>query len=299
MPKRLCALLRARGIPFEENVSMADRTTLRVGGPADVLVEATGAEAIAEAFAVARETDTPVLVIGNGSNLLVKDTGLRGLTVVIGSGMEAVRQEGNTLHAQAGALLGRVAQIAQRAGLSGLEGLSGIPGTVGGAVCMNAGAYGAEMAQRVVSVKTISRFGETEELSNASLAFGYRHSAVMDRQLSVTDVTFRLTPAPPEEIAAMMREYAGKRREKQPLTLPSAGSFFKRPVGHFAGALIEQASLKGVSVGGAQVSEKHGGFLVNTGGATAQDFLDLMELIQARVYENSGVRLEPEVQILG
>ncbi|MCL1963519.1 MAG: UDP-N-acetylmuramate dehydrogenase [Firmicutes bacterium] len=296
---RLGALLAARDIPYEKGEPMARRTTLRVGGPADYLVEARGALELAAALQAAKEAGEPALVIGNGSNLLVRDSGIRGLVIVIGQGMQAVTREGETLYAQAGATLARVAQIAQAEGLSGMEALSGIPGTVGGAVCMNAGAYGTETADVVVSAEVLDGEGRVSNCAAEVIAFGYRSSAVAAKGLAVTGVSIRLVPGVPEEIGAAMRAYAAKRREKQPLSLPSAGSFFKRPEGCFAGALIERAGLKGVSVGGARVSEKHAGFLVNTGGASAQDFLDLMELIQARVFSASGVRLEPEVRILG
>ena len=299
MPSDLGALLRARDISYEENAPMDRHTTLRVGGPADFLVEARGAGDVAAALAAAREANAPVQVIGNGSNLLVRDSGIRGLVIAISGRMADVSIKGATLRAQAGGALPRLAQIAQAQGLSGLEALSGIPGAVGGAVSMNAGAYGAEMADVVLSVDALDAEGRALTIAGEALAFGYRQSAVAAKGLVVTGVLLKLAPGKREGIAAAMGAYAVQRREKQPLTLPSAGSFFKRPEGHFAGALIEQAGLKGASAGGARVSELHAGFLVNTGGASAQDFLDLMELIQARVWEHSGVRLEPEVRILG
>lgn len=303
MPHSLAALLTARHIPYFEHAPMAERTTLKVGGPAEYLVEARSAEDIIGALAAAAEAEAPVYVIGNGSNLLVRDAGIRGLVIVVGRAMASIEVSGNGLVAAAGAPLARVAQLAQAAGLTGMEALSGIPGTIGGAVCMNAGAYGAEMSQLVTQVQTVDPMAaggaEMVTLTAADLGFGYRSSAVMRRGLIATQVSLTLAPKEPVAVAAMMRDFAGKRRDKQPLTLPSAGSFFKRPPGLFAGSLIEGAGLKGTSVGGAQVSEKHAGFLVNTGGATAQDFLDLMEHIQRRVLETNGVLLEPEVRILG
>lgn len=299
MIKPLRALLEARDIPYTENAPMAAHTTLRVGGPADLLVEARCAADVAGALRAAKETDTPVWVAGNGSNMLVLDGGIRGLVIVIAGRMADVEVRGTELLAQAGASMGRVAQAAQAAGLSGLEPLSGIPGTVGGAACMNAGCYGLEMSQVIAAIDVLDQGGNASQRRAEELGFGYRQSALMRDNLVATRVMLSLRPGERDEIAQEMGAFAARRREKQPLSLPSAGSFFKRPKGHFAGALIEQAGLKGLSVGGAQVSELHAGFLVNRGGATAKDFLDLMALVQARVYETSGVRLEPEVRILG
>ncbi len=299
MSHSLCALLRARGIPYQTGVPMAAWTTLRVGGPADCLVAAGSAEDVAGALRAATEAGEPVLVVGNGSNLLVRDGGIRGLVLVIGEGMAKVTVDGDLIHAEAGASLGAVARAAQVAGLTGLEAISGIPGTIGGAACMNAGAYGTEVGAYAVHVEAVDRAGNAVTLDREALAFGYRTSAIQAQSLAAVHVTLRLSPGEPEAITKAMRDYAARRREKQPLTLPSAGSFFKRPAGHFAGALIEAAGLKGISVGGAQVSGLHAGFLVNTGGATASDFLNLVALVQARVLETSGVTLEPEVRIVG
>ncbi len=299
MTDGFAARMAALGIPVQFGVPMARRTTIRVGGPAEFLVDARGERDIREVMQAARDADLPVLVIGNGSNLLVADEGIRGVVIAIGSEMASVDVHGQTMIIGAGAPLNKAAQAAQAAGLSGMEALSGIPGTIGGAAYMNAGAYGAEMAKVVTRVDALDQEGSAYSLSVDELDYGYRESALMSRGLIATRVTLALAPGDPEEIAAAMRAFAAQRREKQPLTLPSAGSFFKRPKGHFAGGLIEAAGLKGLSVGGAQVSEKHAGFLVNTGNATARDFLDLMQTIQARVLETSGVMLEPEVRILG
>lgn len=299
MPSAICAALTALDIPFATREPMSRHTTLKVGGPADVFVRARSAGEVAAMLRAAKETGTAPLILGNGSNLLVRDGGIRGLVICVGSGMAEVSREGHVLRAQAGATLGKVAQAAQAAGLSGLEALSGIPGTIGGAAWMNAGAYGAEMAQLVSRVHALDQNGNAMELSGEALAYGYRESALKQNGWTVTEVWLALAEKPPDAILSSMRAYAEKRREKQPLILPSAGSFFKRPEGHFAGALIERAGMKGQSVGGAMVSEKHAGFLVNTGGATAKDFLDLAKRVQARVLETSGVALEPEVRIVG
>ncbi len=285
------------GLNLAKDAPLSKRTTLRVGGPADYLVEARDAGELSAAIAAAKEAGVPALVLGNGSNVLFPDEGYRGL-VICTSKMAAVRADGNRVIAEAGAPLFRVGQAAQKAGLTGFEAISGIPGTVGGAVYMNAGAYGTEMARVVESVDAVDADGRPRTLTAAELRFGYRHSALMDFGWTVTGATFLLAPGEPAAIDAATRDYAERRKSTQPLSMPSAGSFFKRPEGHFAGALIEEAGLKGASVGGAQVSEKHAGFLVNTGNATANDFLELMLFVQDRVMQMSGVRLEPEVRIL-
>ena len=240
----------------------------------------------------------PVTVIGHGSNLLVLDGGIRGLVISVSKNMRSIRREGNSLIAQAGAMLGSVAAEAAEAGLAGLEFASGIPGTVGGAMTMNAGAYGGEMAQVVSRVNGITPEGEPVSLSNADMQFGYRTSAVGRLNFVVTEAVFSLTPGEPEEIRARMAELNAKRAEKQPLDQASAGSTFKRPEGYYAAALIDQCGLKGYAVGGAQVSLKHAGFLINNGG-TSKDFVELMEKVQEIVGERAGVKLEPEIRILG
>ena len=280
------------------NEPMSGHTTLKLGGPADYLVFPRSGEEIAAMFAEARRSEIPVTVIGHGSNLLVLDGGIRGLVICIGKNMRKITREGCRLTAQAGAMLGSVAMEAAEAGLSGLEFASGIPGTVGGGVTMNAGAYGGEMAQVVVLVKGILPDGTAVSLSREEMQFGYRHSAVADRGIIVTEADFELQEGNPAEIRAKMSELNARRAEKQPLDLPSAGSAFKRPEGYFAAALIDQCGLKGYSIGGARVSEKHAGFLVNTG-TSSNDFLRLMEKVQQIVSERVGVKLEPEIRIIG
>ena len=280
------------------NEPMSAHTTLKLGGPADYLVFPGSAEEIAALFAEAQAAHLPVTVIGHGSNLLVLDGGIRGLVISIGKNMRKTALQGNVITAQAGAMLGSVAAEAAAAGLSGLEFASGIPGTVGGGITMNAGAYGGEMAQAVTRVKGICPDGNTVEFSCEEMNFGYRHSVVSEKGFIVTEAEFTLQEGDPGEIRARMSELNARRAEKQPLDMPSAGSTFKRPDGYYAAALIDQCGLKGYCVGGAQVSLKHAGFLVNTG-TSSSDFLELMRKVQQIVEERAGVKLEPEIKILG
>ena len=280
------------------NEPMSAHTTLKLGGPADYMVFPRDGEEIAAMFREAAENGVPVTVIGHGSNLLVLDGGIRGLVICIGKNMRKITRDGNILKAQAGAMLGSAALEAAEAGLTGLEFASGIPGTVGGGVTMNAGAYDGEMAQVVTEVRGIRPDGTAVRLSREEMDFGYRHSVVQEKDFIVTEVTFELKPGDPAMIRARMSELNTKRSEKQPLDLPSAGSTFKRPEGYYAAALIDQCGLKGYSIGGARVSEKHAGFLVNTG-TSSRDFLNLMKKVQAIVEERAGVRLEPEIRIVG
>lgn len=279
-------------------VTLDKFTTLRVGGPADYFAEPANEEELLTLVNAAREAGVPVLLIGNGSNLLVRDGGFRGLVIRLGKAFSAITQKENCLYAQAGALLSTMARHAQEASLTGLEFAQGIPGSVGGGVYMNAGAYGGELGQLIEFVRILD--GDTiRDIPADEMQFSYRHTRAMDEQWIILGAQFRLNPGDPKEIEAAMRDFAARRREKQPLEFPSAGSFFKRPAGHFAGALIEGAGLKGLTVGGAQVSEKHAGFLINRGGATASDILELMRQVQTAVMEKTGVELEPEVRIVG
>ena len=280
------------------NVPMSGYTTLRLGGPADYLAFPQSAEETAALYAEANAAGLPVTVIGHGSNLLVLDGGIRGLVICIGKNMRKIIRKGNRLTAQAGAMLGRTAMEAAEAGLTGMEFASGIPGTIGGGVTMNAGAYDGEMSRVVTLVRGIRPNGETVELSREEMDFRYRHSIIMEKNLIVTEVTLELQAGDPAAIRAKMAELNARRTEKQPLDVPSAGSTFKRPAGYFAAALIDQCGLKGYSIGGAQVSPKHAGFLVNTG-TSSLDFLNLMRKVQETVKEKTGVQLEPEVRILG
>ena len=279
---------------------MSRYTTFRVGGPADVLVDVAAAEEIPLALRAARRAGVPVTVIGNGSNLLVRDGGIRGLVLRVGSAFSAIRREGDMLYAQAGALLSACARLAQREGLDGLAELAGVPGTIGGGVIMNAGAYGRELADVVARVDAVALSdGKPLAFEGDALGFSYRHSAMMDANVVVTQVALRLTRGDPEAIAARMEETARLRRDKQPLEYPSAGSTFKRPAGDFAARLIDECGLRGLRVGNAQVSEKHAGFIVNLGQARAADVLALMDEVKRRVLDKAGVLLDPEVRILG
>lgn len=281
-----------------ENEPLARHTTFRVGGPADVLFLPESAQELQQAMELAREAGEDCLVIGNGSNLLVRDGGVRGLVIKLAGPMSGVSVEGTAIRAQAGASLSQVSRAALQASLTGLEFASGIPGSLGGALAMNAGAYGGELSQ-VVREAMVLMDGRVQTLSREELAMGYRTTRVLREGGIVLSAVLDLKEGDASQIAETMDELNRRRREKQPLSFPSAGSTFKRPEGYFAGALIEQAGLKGYAIGGAQVSEKHAGFLINRGGATASDLLRLIEYVQERVYAQSGVRLETEVRICG
>ena len=286
------------GFDVIRNAPMREYTTLRLGGPVDWLAFPRNREEIHALIREAGAAGLPVTVIGHGSNLLVLDGGIRGLVIRVEKNMREIRTDGNRLTAQAGAMLIGAAQAAAAAGLSGLEFAGGIPGTIGGGVTMNAGAYGGEIAQVIAWAECLREDGTAVRLNREELELGYRHSAVTDRKLIVTEAAFDLQPGEETEIRATMAELNARRAEKQPLEQPSAGSTFKRPAGHFAGALIEQCGLKGFSVGGAQVSEKHAGFVINRGGATFADVTALMEQVRRTVRERTGVELEPEVRIV-
>ena len=287
------------GLEMHENEPMSAHCSFRIGGPARLMVcPASGAEAAA-LLRLLREADAPVELMGKGTNLLVADEGLDAVVVRLGeaiSGAELL--PGDRVRAGAGISLAKLAVFAAEAGLSGLEFAHGIPGSIGGAVFMNAGAYGGEMKDVLESAEIALPDGTVREVPAEELELSYRHSALEGSGALVTAATVNLTPAEPETIRARMRELMEKRRASQPLDMPSAGSTFKRPVGGYAAALIDQAGLKGFAIGGAQVSEKHAGFVINRGGATFDDVLRLMEHIQKTVLEKSGVRLEPEVRIL-
>lgn len=278
---------------------MKNHTTFRVGGPADIFLTPS-AEELPAVLSVCREEQMPVTVIGNGSNLLVGDQGIRGVVICIGFGMRGIRVDGEKIFLEAGVTLAAVAQQAAKAGLTGLEFASGIPGTFGGAVVMNAGAYGGEMKDVIVSVRVISEDGEILTLSKEELDLSYRHSVIPERGYLVIDGELLLTrEKDPNQITERMEELKKKRIEKQPLEYPSAGSTFKRPEGYFAGKLIMDAGLRGFSVGGAAVSEKHCGFVINKGNATAADICALMDEVTRIVKEKYAVTLEPEVKKVG
>ena len=280
------------------DAEMSRFTTLKLGGPADYLAFPRSAEEITALFEEAGKAGMPVTVIGHGSNLLVLDGGIRGLVIRVEKNMRTIRREGNRIIALAGAMLGTVAAAAAEAGLTGLEFACGIPGTVGGGVSMNAGAYDGEMANVTERVDGIYPDGRPVSLNREEMCFGYRTSAVKQMDFVVTEVTLALQPGDPQAIRARMAELTARRAEKQPLDLPSAGSTFKRPEGFYAAALIDQCGLKGYSIGDAEVSLKHAGFLINRG-SSSRDYLALVRHVQKIVEERAGVRLEPEIRILG
>ena len=287
----------------EENVHtdepMSRHTTFRIGGNADYFVKPGNADEVAAVIVVCREYNIPYFILGNGSNLLVSDDGYRGMIINIMDNMDSVTVDGGIITAQAGAMLVRVSVMARDNALTGLEFASGIPGTIGGAVYMNAGAYGGEMKNVVKTVRAIDEYGRIYELDSEKMDFSYRHSIVEERKLIVLEVTLELEHGSREAIDDRMKELAEARRSKQPLEYPSAGSTFKRPEGYFAGKLIMDAGLRGYSVGGAQVAEKHCGFVINKGGATASDVVELIRDVQHDVDDKFGVTLEPEVKMLG
>lgn len=279
--------------------SMKNFTTWRVGGPADLLVVPHEKNDVREVLAFAGEFDLPVTVIGNGSNLLVLDGGIRGLVLKIGSGLNSVLIKGDLLVAEGGALLPALARQACSAGLSGLEFAAGIPASLGGAIMMNAGAFGKDIGSVVQNVETVRIDGTEIKWKREELTFCYRCSNLQRQELIVIKATLRLVPALREEIAARVERYLISRRMTQPLEFPTAGSVFRNPPGDYAGRLIESVGLKGFCLGDAQVSLKHANFIVNRGGATGQDIKALIELIQDRVFNEWGISLVPEVMIVG
>lgn len=277
---------------------MKKHTTFRVGGPADVLVQ-PDETALAAVLGLCRQYHVPYSFIGNGSNLLVGDKGIRGVVIEMTEPMGNIEVHGTQITAQAGAMLSKIANTAASNGLGGMEFAAGIPGSVGGAVVMNAGAYGREMKDIIEKVYVLDENGAQLELDRDALDLGYRHSCIPEKKYIVTKVVLELVPRNEAEIRSEMKELNEKRAEKQPLQYPSAGSTFKRPEGYFAGKLIMDAGLRGYQVGGAQVSEKHCGFVINKGDATAADICHLMRDVSDKVQAQSGVVLEPEVKMIG
>lgn len=282
---------------FDEQ--MSQHTTFRIGGPADVFVMPENYEQIREVLRLCREEKLPFFVLGNGSNLLVSDSGYRGVIIQMDRNMEEIRVEGEEIHACAGALLSSVAVAARNASLTGFEFAGGIPGTIGGAAVMNAGAYGGELKDVLKEVTVMTREGELLTIPVDKLEMGYRTSIIKTSGYLVLEAVISLKKGDEEKIRAVMKDLSERRTEKQPLDYPSAGSTFKRPEGYFAGKLIMDSGLRGYRAGGAQVSEKHCGFVINAGGATAEDVRTLMEHVIEVVREKYGVTLEPEVKFLG
>lgn len=289
---------REAGIELRENEPLAAHTSFRIGGPARWMAFPKTVEEVRTLLRLAREADIPVRLLGAGTNVLAPDRGVDALVLCLKDALRGVRlPEGNCIEAMAGETLASVAVFARKNGLTGLEFAHGIPGTLGGGVYMNAGAYGGELRQVVRQVTFLHADGRLETFENGDCAFGYRTSVFENMPGVIVSARLALQPGEPAAIEAKMRELMEKRRASQPLELPSAGSTFKRPAGHFAGALIQDAGLKGRGVGGAKVSEKHAGFVVNFDHATAADVRATIALVQKTVYETSGVRLEPEVRI--
>ena len=297
LKKKLLDLLGEEGFRAEE--PMAKHTTFRTGGSADLFLMPQNRTELKESIALLREYNVPYLVIGNGSNLLVGDGGIRGAVIQLYQRMQNISVEGTEMTLDCGTLLSAAAAQAADASLEGLAFASGIPGTFGGAVVMNAGAYGGEMKDVLLSADVLTADLEVKTIPVEELDLSYRHSIVPEEGYIVLGGKLRLKKGNEQEIRERMAELAQQRREKQPLQYPSAGSTFKRPEGYFAGKLISDAGLKGKTIGGAQVSEKHAGFIVNIGGATTKDILDLIAFCQKTVQEQFGVTLETEVKIVG
>ena len=281
------------------NEPMASHTTFRIGGPADYFVMPETVEEVAAVLKLCKEEAAPYFILGNGSNLLVGDKGFRGVVIQLYKNFDGLQIEGTTVTAKSGAMLIRVAKESGKAGLTGLEFASGIPGTIGGAMVMNAGAYGGEMKDVVSAVTVLTKDGEIKTLTGDEMNFRYRGSVVEDEGYIVLEAVMELKEGNLEEIQARIEELSIQRKTKQPIEYPSAGSTFKRPEGYFAGKLIQDSGLRGYKVGGAQVSEKHCGFVINAGGAAAADVMQLMQDVSDKVNAQFGVTLEPEVKRIG
>ncbi len=285
--------------PLLEGEPMQKHTSFRIGGPADLMAMPADAVELRELLTRAARENIPVTLIGNGSNLLVRDKGIRGLVIKLGNMLNDIKAEGDVITFGSGVSLALASKKAAGLGLSGMEYAVGIPGSIGGAVYMNAGAYDGEMSKVVTKVRVMDMNGAVSEIPAEQLDFAYRHTALQNSGKIVISVTVKLVAGDKEAIDAKMADFSSRRISKQPLELPSAGSMFKRPAGYFAGTLIDQTGLKGYTVGGAQVSKKHAGFVVNIGGATAADVLQLIKDVQDKVFAAHGVHLEPEVLVLG
>lgn len=290
--------LKNRCIGIVKDEPLKNHTTFKIGGNAAYFVTPSDASEIAYALSEAEKYGIRTLIMGNGSNMLISDKGFDGAVIFIGEKMGSIELIGeNTVKAGAGALLVKVCNEALSASLTGMENLYGIPGSVGGCLYMNAGAYGSEMKDVVVSCEYIDKNGNICSVNTDEMELSYRKSVFCETESVIVSVTFSLKKGEKDSIRSKMEECMRKRRDKQPLEYPSAGSVFKRPQGHFAGALIEQCGLKGKNIGGAQVSEKHAGFIINTGNATQSDVSALIELCKKTVFENTGVQLETEIKV--
>ena len=281
------------------NEEMKNHTTFKIGGPVDLMVIPETEEQVKEAVSICRAEKLPYLIMGNGSNLLIKDGGIRGVVIKLNDGFNKIEVEGNKIYAQAGALLNAVSRVAMKESLAGLEFATGIPGALGGAMTMNAGAYGGEMKDVVESVRILDKNGKVKELSKEQMNFRYRGSKVADDGLIVLEVVFKLEVGSKNEIKLKIDDLTEKRTSKQPLEYPSGGSTFKRPEGYYAGKLIDDSGLRGLRYGGAEVSKKHCGFVINAKDASCQDVLRLVEVIKKTVKDTFGVSLEREIKLIG
>lgn len=283
---------------YEKNCTLAPLTSIKIGGPCDILVKPENESVLSGAIQICRSENIPYFILGKGSNILVSGSGYRGCVILLSNNFEGVDASGNMLTARAGASLRSVCIKALDCALSGLEFAYGIPGSAGGALYMNAGAYGGEIKDAVVSCKYIDERGMIREMAKEEMELSYRSSVFSRKNLCITSVTFALTPGEKSSIKGRMDELMRRRREKQPLEYPSCGSTFKRPEGYYAAALIEECGLKGLTIGGAQVSEKHSGFIINRGGAAYEDVVALVNEVKHIVFEKKGVKLECEMLIL-
>ena len=281
------------------NEPMKNHTSFKIGGPADIILIPENEKGIVEAIKLFRENNIEYFIMGNGSNLLVKDGGLRCAVIKINEGLNKIKITDNKVYCEAGALLSVVSKVVARNNLTGIEFANGIPGTIGGAVTMNAGAYGGELKDIITKVRVIDKDNNIIEYSNDEMNFRYRSSRVADEDLIVLGVELKLEPGDPIIIEETMRDLTYKRTSKQPLELPSGGSTFKRPVGYFAGKLIQDSGLRGLRHGGAQISEKHCGFVVNVEDASCKHVLELIQIVQKTVRDNYEVELETEIKLIG
>ncbi len=295
---RICEYVKNKGISYIENEPMALHTTFKIGGPARLAVFPKNENEISDVIKICKEENVRYMVVGNGSNLLVADEGIDAVVILLGKEFGEVKLiDDTTIFAEAGAPLMKVCRFALENGLSGLEFAYGIPGSCGGGAFMNAGAYGGELGDVMFRCDHIDKDGNKGSLEGDDLKLAYRHSAYYENGCVITGAYFKMQKADKEEIKAKMNDYMSRRRDKQPLEYPSAGSTFKRPEGNFAGALIEQCGLKGTSVGGAEISTKHAGFVINKGGATCKDVLDLCKKVADTVKAEKGIDLEMEVRV--
>ena len=293
---KIAALLPDMELRFDE--PMAAHTSFKIGGPAEIMAFPKSADELSKILKVSKLLDCKTAILGAGTNVLAPDAGIPGLVICLKDALDGIEQlDATTIRVMAGVTMTRAAVFAANLGLSGFEFAHGIPGTVGGGVYMNAGAYGGEICQVCTKVGVMDMEGNSRILTNEDMAFSYRHSRLEETGEIVLFAEFSLIPSTTEEVRGKMQELMGKRKASQPLDLPSAGSAFKRPVGGYAAALIDQTGLKGYQVGGAAVSTKHAGFAVNLGGATAEDVKDLLQQVSDKVFDATGIRLEPEVRI--